>query len=241
MWGLSIFDQLACRIEFKRLRYDGRFTPPSLRGSLIYPGNQGVFNWGSVAVDPARQVMFGAVNHLAYTSRLVPRSEIPMLAEDATEAAIGLKRNIGAPYGVAMAPFLGPLGIPCQAPPWGFITGADLRTGKISYLSRNGTFDLESPLPVDLGIRDFGVQGLGGPIVTRGGLAFLAATKDGYLRAFDLTSGRRLWQAKLPAGGQATPMTYALQDGRQFVVIAAGGHGELATQQGDHVIAYSLP
>src|SRR5690606_17288864 len=238
MWGITLFDQLACRIAFHRHRYEGRYTPPSLEGTIVYPGNFGTFNWGSVAVDPERQVMFGMPTYLAFTARLVPRDEIPPRGEDEKASEQGLNRNDGAPYGVYMGPFLGPLGIPCQAPPWGYVAGVDLRTGEIAYRHRNGTVYDMTPLPLPFKL---GVPGIGGPMITRGGVAFLAAAVDDYLRAYDVSTGRQLWQARLPAGGQATPMTYTAQDGRQFVLIVAGGHGSVGTRAGDYVIAYTLP
>ncbi|CDX29984.1 glucose dehydrogenase [Mesorhizobium plurifarium] len=237
MWGITMFDQLACRIELKRLRYEGRYTPPSLQGSLVYPGNFGVFNWGGVAVDPARQVMFGMPTYLAFTSKLVPRADVPPPG-DTKGSEQGLNRNEGAPYAVVMGPFLSPLGIPCQAPPWGYVAGVDLKTGNIAYKHRNGTVYDMTPLPLPLKV---GVPGIGGPMITAGGVAFLGAAVDDYLRAYDLTTGRQLWQARLPAGGQATPMTYTVADGRQFVVIVAGGHGSVGTKPGDYVMAYTLP
>ncbi|QPC88180.1 membrane-bound PQQ-dependent dehydrogenase, glucose/quinate/shikimate family [Mesorhizobium sp. NBSH29] len=237
MWGITLFDQLACRIAFHRLRYEGRYTPPSLEGTLVYPGNFGVFNWGSVAVDPVRQVMFGMPTYLAFTSRLVPRDQVPP-PNDAKASEQGLNRNEGSPYAVFMGPFLSPLGVPCQQPPWGYVAGADLRTGKIAYKHRNGTIYDMTPLPLPLKV---GVPGIGGPIITAGGVAFLAATVDDYLRAYDVTSGTQLWQTRLPAGGQSTPMTYTVEDGRQFVVMVAGGHGSVGTKPGDYVLAYTLP
>ncbi|PWE55604.1 membrane-bound PQQ-dependent dehydrogenase, glucose/quinate/shikimate family [Metarhizobium album] len=236
MWGVTMFDQLACRIAFHQLKYDGRYTPPSLEGSLVYPGNFGTFNWGSVAVDPERQVMFGMPTYLAFTSRLVPRAQIPARGQDEKGSEQGLNRNDGAPYGVYMGPFLGPLQIPCQAPPWGYVAAADLKTGKIAYKHKNGTVYDMTPLPLPFKV---GVPGIGGPIITKGGIAFLGAAVDNYLRAYDLDNGRELWRARLPAGGQATPMTYE-QDGRQFVVMVAGGHGSIGTKPGDYVIAYTL-
>ncbi|AZO02301.1 MULTISPECIES: glucose/quinate/shikimate family membrane-bound PQQ-dependent dehydrogenase [unclassified Mesorhizobium] len=237
MWGITLFDQLACRIELKKLRYEGRYTPPSLQGSLIYPGNFGVFNWGGVAVDPVRQVMFGMPTYLAFTSKLIPRADVPPPG-DTKGSEQGLNRNEGAPYAVVMGPFLSPLGIPCQAPPWGYVAGVDLKTGNIAYKHRNGTVYDMTPLPLPLKV---GVPGIGGPMITAGGVAFLGAAVDDYLRAYDLTTGRQLWQARLPAGGQATPMTYTVADGRQFVVIVAGGHGSVGTKPGDYVMAYTLP
>jgi quinoprotein glucose dehydrogenase len=237
MWGVSMIDQLACRIAFHKLNYEGRYTPPSLNGTIVYPGNFGVFNWGSVAVDPERQVMFGMPTQLAFTSKLVPRSEIPAKGADEKASEQGLNRNDGAPYGVFMGPFLGPLGVPCQAPGWGFVAGADLRTGEIAYKHRNGTVMDMTPLPLPFKV---GVPGIGGPIITKGGVAFLGAAVDNYFRAYDLTTGEQLWEARLPAGGQSTPMTYSLDDGKQYVVMVAGGHGSIGTKAGDYIIAYAL-
>jgi quinoprotein glucose dehydrogenase len=237
MWGVSMFDQLACRIDFLSLKYEGRYTPPSLQGTIVYPGNFGTFNWGSVAVDPERQVMFGMPTYLAFTSRLVPRDQIPPKGQDEKGSEQGLNRNEGAPYGVFMGPFLGPLGIPCQAPPWGYVAGADLATGKIAWKHKNGTVMDMTPLPLPFKV---GVPGIGGPMLTKGGVAFLGAAVDDYLRAYDVTSGRELWQARLPAGGQATPMTYTVGQ-KQYVLIVAGGHGSVGTKPGDYVIAYTLP
>jgi quinoprotein glucose dehydrogenase len=238
MWGITMFDQLACRIAFHRLRYEGRYTPPSLQGTIVYPGNFGVFNWGSVAVDPERQILFGMPTYLAFTSKLVPSAQIPPKGQDEKGSEQGLNRNDGAPYGVYMGPFLSALGIPCQAPPWGYVAGVDLRSGKIAYRLRNGTVYDMTPLPLPFKV---GVPGIGGPMITKGGVAFLAAAVDDYLRAYDITTGRQLWEARLPAGGQSTPMTYATDDGRQFVVIVAGGHGSIGTKPGDYIIAYALP
>ncbi|WP_411035143.1 glucose/quinate/shikimate family membrane-bound PQQ-dependent dehydrogenase [Shinella sp. BYT-45] len=237
MWGITMFDQLKCRIDFLSLKYEGRYTPPSLEGTIVYPGNFGTFNWGSVAVDPERQVMFGMPTYLAFTSRLVPRDQIPPKGQDEKGSEQGLNRNEGAPYGVYMGPFLGPLGIPCQAPPWGYVAGADLATGEIAYKHKNGTVYDMTPLPLPFKV---GVPGIGGPIITKGGVAFLGAAVDNYLRAYDVTDGRQLWEARLPAGGQATPMTYTVGD-KQYVLIVAGGHGSVGTKPGDYVIAYTLP
>ena len=237
MWGITMFDQLKCRIDFLSLKYEGRYTPPSLEGTLVYPGNFGTFNWGSIAVDPERQVMFGMPTYLAFTSRLVQRDQIPPKGQDEKGSEQGLNRNDGAPYGVYMGPFLGPLGIPCQAPPWGYVAGADLTTGKIAWKHKNGTVYDMTPLPLPFKV---GVPGIGGPIITKGGVAFLGAAVDDFIRAYDLTSGRQLWEGRLPAGGQATPMTYTVGD-KQYVLIVAGGHGSVGTKPGDYVIAYTLP
>ncbi|MGQ4274508.1 glucose/quinate/shikimate family membrane-bound PQQ-dependent dehydrogenase [Terrihabitans sp. B22-R8] len=236
MWGATMFDQLSCRIQFQSLNYLGRYTPPSVKGTLVYPGNFGVFNWGSVAVDPVRQVMFGMPTYLAFTSRLVPRDQVPPPGDDEKGSEQGLNRNEGSPYGVYMGPFLSALGLPCQAPPWGYVAGVDLQSGEIAWKHKNGTVRDASPVPLPI---KMGVPGIGGPMITAGGVAFLAAAIDDYLRAYDLTSGEQLWQARLPAGGQATPMSYSVGED-QYIVIVAGGHGSVGTRAGDYVIAYRL-
>ncbi|RAU18772.1 membrane-bound PQQ-dependent dehydrogenase, glucose/quinate/shikimate family [Nitrincola tibetensis] len=235
MWGATPLDQMWCRIQFKSLRYEGQYTPPSEQGTLVYPGNFGVFNWGGIAVDPKRQLMFGMPVYLAFIQQLVKKDGSDMGATNQGEQ--GLNSNEGAPYAVDMRPFLSPLDIPCQQPPWGYVAGVDLKTGEIVYKHTNGTIQDLSPLPLPL---KMGVPGIGGPVITEGGVAFLAATVDDYLRAYDVSTGEQLWQARLPAGGQATPMTYLNSLGEQMVVQVAGGHGSVGTSIGDYVIAYKL-
>ena len=241
MWGASLFDQLACRIQFHRYRYEGRFTPPSLQGSLVYPGNFGVFNWGSIAVDPERQVAFTTPTYLAFVSQLIPRNDDTSLAVHNTPPEYGLpalNENFGAPYAVKLFPFLSLLGLPCQAPPWGYVAGADLATGEIIWKHKNGTVVDSSPLPLPF---KMGVPNLGGPLMTAGGVAFLSGTIDNYVRGYDVSTGKQLWEQRLPAGGQATPMSFMGQNGKQYLVVVAGGHGSLDTTAGDDVIAYALP
>ena len=229
MWGVTMFDQLWCRIAFHRLSYNGRYTPPSTQGTLLHPGNFGIFNWGSIAVDPDRLIMFGMPTYLPFTVKLV-------LKEDPATDEAGLNKNEGLPYSVEMDPFLGPLQVPCLAPPWGYVAAADLRTGEVVWQRRNGTVRDMTPVPLPF---EMGVPGIGGPMLTRGGVAFLGATVDDYLRGYDVTTGAEIWRARLPAGGQSTPMTYEV-DGRQYVLIAAGGHGSIGTRAGDYVMAYAL-
>ncbi|MBX3620651.1 MAG: membrane-bound PQQ-dependent dehydrogenase, glucose/quinate/shikimate family [Rhizobacter sp.] len=242
MWGATWFDQLGCRIALKHLRYEGRYTPPTTGGSLIYPGNFGAFNWGSIAVDPMRQLAFVTPTQLAFVSKLVPRPDNTALMvqgdERPKDSLPALNENFGAPYAVKLSAFTSPLGLPCQQPPWGEIAGVDLTTGRVAWRHRNGTVRDLSPLPLPFRM---GVPNLGGPIVTAGGVAFLSGTLDNYVRGYDLASGRELWKARLPAGGQATPMSYQGGDGRQYLLVVAGGHGSLGTKAGDSVIAYALP
>jgi quinoprotein glucose dehydrogenase len=237
MWGATPFDQMLCRIQFKELRYEGQYTPPSIQGSLVYPGNVGVFNWGSVSVDPVRQLLFTSPNYMAFVSKLVPRAEVAADSKRESETS-GVQPNAGAPYAVIMHPFMSPFGVPCQAPAWGYVAGVDLTTAKVVWKHKNGTSRDSSPVPIGLPI---GVPSMGGSMVTAGGVGFLSGTLDQYIRAYDVKNGKELWKSRLPAGGQATPMSYTGKDGQQYVRVVVGGHGSLGTKMGDYVIAYKLP
>jgi glucose dehydrogenase len=148
----------------------------------------------------------------------------------------------GTPYRVTSAPFLSPLGVPCQQPPFGTLTAIDLKTRKVIWRRPIGTTQDTGPLGLRSGLAlPMGMPNMGGSITTAGGVTFIAATLDANLRAFDTASGAELWRHRLPAGGQATPMTYASRSGRQFVVIAAGGNAVLGSRTGDHVVAFALP
>lgn len=243
MWGTTLLDQMACRIQLRRLRYQGRYTPPSEQGSLIHPGNFGVFNWGSVAVDPVRQVVFATPTYLAFTSKLIPREDDETLYVQSGEAPPhsplpSLNENFGAPFAVKMGPFLSPIALPCHQPPWGYVAVADLTTGEVVWQHRNGTVRDLAPIPLPFRM---GVPGIGGPMMTAGGVAFYSGAMDYYIRGYDVATGEELWRDRLPAGGQATPMTYLGTDGRQYLLVIAGGHGSTGTRTGDYVIAYALP
>lgn len=225
MWGATPFDQLYCRLRFRQLDYRGRYTPPSERGSLIYPGYFGVFNWGALAVDPVRQVAFTSPGRLAFISRLAP-----------SPAALSLSEPT-IPLTLQKDPFLSPLGLPCQEPPWGLVAGVDLRSGKVIWQRRNGTVRDSSPLPLPF---TMGVPDLGGPILTAGGVAFMSGTLDQYLRAIDVSSGAELGRWRLPAGGQATPITYLDSQGRQIVLVVAGGNQPLGSRTGNTILAFAL-
>ena len=237
MWGMTPIDQMLCRIDLTRLLYEGRFTPPSVQGSLTHPGSFGVFNWGAVAVDPARQMLFAMPVYLGFTAQLIPRPDTLDKVASAPGQPMG-NENFGAPFASILRPFMSRIGLPCQQPPWGYVAGVDLTTGKKIYQRVNGTVRDMAPLPLPF---KTGVPGIGGPIVTAGGVAFLSGTVDYYVRGYDLANGRELWRARLPAGGQSTPASYRGRDGRQYLVVVAGGHRYTGTKTGDSVIAYALP
>ena len=238
MWGVSPFDQLWCRIQFRKYRYQGIFTPQTEQGqgSLIYPGHYGVLSWGGVTVDEARQLLIATPNYVGYWSRLIPKLRPKLASVQGNEWQ---RPEQKPPYSVEFGAFLSPLGIPCNAPPWGEIAAIDLVSNQLIWRHALGTTRDQAPLGLALPL---GVPSLGGPVLTAGGLAFMAGTVDDYLRAFDLFSGTELWRGRLPAGGQATPMTYVSEkSGRQFVIVAAGGHRGLGTTYGDSVVAFALP
>jgi quinoprotein glucose dehydrogenase len=239
-WGLTPQDRAACRKDISKMRSDGIFTPPSLQGSVEIPGIVGGFNWSGGAFNPKDQIYVTFVNNLAFSARLIPHAQLPA-TEHAAEigklrAEVAWQR--GAPYGMTRAPVEPPDRVPCTPPPWGMLVGVNLASGKILWKTPLGTAkDIRPDLPAT----NWGVYGFGGPIETASGLVFVAGTAgDNYLRAFDITTGRLLWQGRLPAGGQATPMTYSV-NGKQYVVIAAGGHGKLGTKLGDSLVAFALP
>jgi quinoprotein glucose dehydrogenase len=234
---------LLCRVEFNKRRYDGNpFTPPTLAGSLVYPGNIGVFNWGSIAVDPVNKWLIATPIRLSHLYDVLPRPEGDtdkrMLTEPGNPP---LNEVLGGQYAIKIGQFRSGIGLPCQTPPWGLMVGVDLTTGKTAWMRRNGTVKDQKiagftwPIPLPMGIIAHG-----GTLATAGGVSFTAATLDNYIRAYNMKTGEKLWQARLPAGGQATPMTYRGQDGKQYVVLAAGGHGAIGTTPGDSVIAYTL-
>ena len=246
MWGATMFDQLVCRVMFHQLRYEGIFTPPSEQGTLVFPGNLGMFEWGGISVDQSRQVAIANPIALPFVSKLMPRGpDNPMEPSDPPHAASGQETGIqpqyGVPFGVTLNPFLSPFGLPCKQPAWGYISALDLKTNEVVWKKRIGTprdslpFSLPIPLPFNLGM-----PMLGGPISTAGNVLFIGATADNYLRAYNMTNGKKLWEGRLPAGGQATPMTYEV-NGKQYVVISAGGHGSFGTKMGDYIVAFALP
>ena len=238
-WGLSPWDRGQCRKLIERYRNDGVFTPSSLTGTIQYPGVIGGTNWGSLAVEPRRGWVILNMSRLPSVTGLIPRERLaagrPDLPDDAS-----ISQMRGTPYGLFRLPaLLSPLGLPCTKPPWGTLLAVDTATGQLRWEVPLGT--VRDLAPVPLPIR-WGTPNLGGPIVTQGGLVFIGAAMDNYLRAFDLETGKELWKGRLPAGGQATPMSYRLgENGRQFVVIAAGGHGRMGTDIGDSVVAFALP
>lgn len=242
MWGATFFDQLYCRIEFRRMRYDGEFTLASEdHVNLQFPGNYGGFNWGSAAVDQDNGILYAGSMRMPLWGQYIARA----VADDpnAPGGHDGLHVQAGTPYGYRKGMFMSPLGVPCHAPPYGQLTAVDLKNRTILWQKPMGTvadtvlpFGIKAKLPFAIGM-----PVMGGPVATASGLVFFAGTYDYWLRAMDGATGKELWKGRLPVGAQATPMTYVSpKTGRQYVVIAAGGARQ-SPDRGDYIIAFALP
>jgi quinoprotein glucose dehydrogenase len=234
MWGFTPWDKAKCRAQFEALRFDGAFTPPSIEGSVEWPSAMGVMNWGGVSIDPTRGILIVNTSRVATVTRLVPRVD----ADARIARGEPLSPAYGTPYAYQVHFLLSPFGAPCNKPPWGTLTAIDLKAGKRLWEVPLGTTRYSAPFPLWFNL---GVPNIGGAVVTASGLVFVAATLDSSFRAFDVETGEKLWQTQLPAGGQATPMTYRLRpNSKQYVVIAAGGSQLMHSQLGDSIVAYAL-
>ncbi len=235
-FGLTLWDRAACARRLRAYRHDGLYTPPTEEGTLTYPFMGGGANWGSTAYDPTRNLLVVNMSNLAGFVRLTRKSEDGTTAERIEDGS-ELAPMEGAPFAMQRGMVMSPLGLPCSPPPWGILAGIDLATGEIVWRRPLGTTRDLAPGGLALPL---GTPNLGGPMITASGLVFIGAAMDDYLRAFDVETGEALWKGRLPAGGQATPMTY-VHEGRQYVVIAAGGHARAGTRIGDHLVAFALP
>lgn len=249
MWGVTPFDQMWCRVKFKEARYDGPLTPPGLTPNIASPGYLGGVDWGSVAVDKDRNLMIVTSSRVPNYDVLIPRAAAdkqgikPVGQGASTSDVSGVSPQANTLYAANILAFLSPLGAPCNEPPYGVITAVDLTTHKVVWTKPLGTardsgpFGIPSMLPVTMG-----APIAGGSLVTRGGLVFVAASQERTFRAIDVATGKELWSNRLPAGGQASPMTYlSSASGRQFVALAAGGNVALQSKTGDSIVAYALP
>jgi len=243
IWGTSDAERAACHAAIDSLRNDGIFTPPSVRGTFLMPSNIGGAHWGGVAVDPVRQIAVVPVNRVAAVVQLIPREGFRHEQAMAEDKRLGRDYEYngmwGTPYVMRRRILLSPAGLPCTPPPFGTLVAIDLKTGgrlwevPLGSPTRLGPPEQAAKIPAE-----WGSPSLGGPIVTAGGVVFIGAALDRWLHAYDIETGRELWRGPLPESGKATPMSYQLGSGEQFVVIAVGGGG--AWGAGDYVVAFRL-
>ena len=237
-WGFTPWDRHKCRELIKTFRSEGIYTPPSEGpGTLLTPGSAGGANWGGAAFDAQRNLMIVNVNRVAQVVQMIPRADIPGVEGISLANGKDVAAATGTPYGTRRDWLLSPLGAPCTAPPWSELVAVDLVSGDVRWRVPLGSIEKQLPIRFEWNL---GTPSLGGPIVTAGGLVFVAGTMDGYLRAFDVATGEMLWRHEMPAGTQATPMTYEVS-GRQYVVLVTGHHLWFDSPAGDEVIAFALP
>src|SRR5579871_522518 len=235
-YGLTLWDRGACRKIMQKVRVGSIYTPPSTQGTILYPFTGGGTNWGGLAFDPVHDVVYVNTSSAMHLVTLIARKEFATVREKFLDKEVS--PNLGAPYGMMRETVLSPIGMPCNPPPWGQLHAVDMHSGHVLWSVPLGTTEDMVPFSEYL-LGKTGTPALGAPIATASGLVFIGAAMDNYLRAFDARTGAELWRGRLPAGGQATPMTY-LWKGRQYVVIAAGGHSKLNTKRGDELVAFAL-
>ncbi len=234
-FGLTWFDKRACIKAIRSLRADGLYTPPTEQGMLLLPFTGGGGNWGGGAYDPSRNLFVVNMSNVAHLIQLIPADKVAEAAEVMHDSEIS--PQTGAPFGMRRELLLSPFDLPCTPPPWGILAAVDLTDGEIVWRRTLGTIE---DLTRGLATTELGTPTIGGPMITAGGLVFIGATLDYYIRAFDVSTGKELWKGRLPAAATATPMTYEW-NGRQYVVISAGGYSNIDAPPGDELIAFALP
>ena len=232
-FGLTWYDRNDCKKQLAELHADGLFTPPTVEGTLLFPFTGGGANWGGSAYDPERNLLIINMTSLAHVVQLIPGAEVE--AAQAVYPGQELYGTHGSAFGYRRATIMSPFGLPCNPPPWGIIAGVDLASGDVVWRQTLGTVKDLAGIGLELGTPTFG-----GPIATSGDLVFIASTMDYFLRALSTETGEELWRGRLPTSGIATPMTYLWQ-GKQYVVIYAGGSANLPGQFSDRLIAFALP
>ena len=233
-FGISWFDKRQCRKLIEESRAEGLYTPPSEQGTILLPFTGGGANWGGAAFDPTRNLLVVNMSNIPHHVQLFAAEALDEMREVFHDQEVAPQE--GAPFGVKRTTLMSTIGLPCTTPPWGILAGVDLDSGEIVWRKTLGTTEDLAPGPA----MKLGTPTFGGPIITAGGLIFIGATMDHYLRAFDVANGSELWRGRLPAPANATPMTYEW-NGRQYVVVYAGGNPRLGTALSDRMIAYALP
>jgi quinate dehydrogenase (quinone) len=248
MWGMTLLDQLLCRIQFKQMRHQGVYTPPGLDPALQFPGTLGSMNWGSASMDLDTNYMFVNDIRLGSADYLVPQTEVIAGQIGSKwhffprQGNAGFNPQQGTPFAAVYVRFLSLLGVPCQQPPFGTMSAVDLITHKLVWQVPLGTVQDTGPLGLKLHLRfPIGMPTMGPSLATQAGLLFFAGSQDYYLRALDGATGLELWKARLPVGSQAGPITYVSpRTGKQYILVTAGGARQ-SRDRADYVLAFRLP
>jgi quinoprotein glucose dehydrogenase len=225
-----------CSRKLKALDYEGRFTPPSLKGALMYPGTIGGVEWGGGAVDPNKQIFVVNSTSVVQIYQLLPRKEFEAAAKAGGMETGGFFPMTGSPYGIQLTTFLNPIGMPCWKPPYGTVSAYDLKSGALLWRKPFGQIQYWGFYMPE----SWGTVTIGGPAITASGLVFIGASMDSRVRALDLRTGEVLWKHLVAAPAVALPAIYEYR-GKQYVAFAAGGNSILTPRVSDEVVAFSLP
>ena len=250
-WGATPIDQLICRLQYRQMRDDGLYTPPGLKPTLGWPAFDGTSDWYGSTIDPVRKLMYINTTFMPFRLQMIPYEKGIQKGlykpwggwgQPYPQSEFSNNPQHGTPFAITVDAWLNILNLPCSRPPWGQMQAIDLVTHKVVWQRPLGTTRNMGPFGVRIPFGlPTGIFSMGGSVTTASGLVFIGATTDQDIRALDGRTGKTLWQADLPAGGNATPLTYLGKDGRQYVVIAAGGHGGLQSRNGDKIVAFALP
>lgn len=249
-WGATPIDQLICRIQYQQMRDDGLYTPPGLKPTLGWPAFDGTSDWYGSTIDPVRKLMYINTTFMPFRLQIIPYDKSLRQGlykpwsgwgQPYPQSDFSNNPEHGTPFAITVDAWLNFLGIPCSRPPWGQMQAIDLLTRKVIWQRPLGTTKNMGPLGIRMPVGiPTGVFSMGGSVATRSGVVFIGGTTDQSIRALDGRTGQILWEGKLAAGGNATPLTYLGKDGRQYVVIAAGGHGGLQSRNGDEIVAFAV-
>ena len=236
-FGLAWFDKRGCLKTIREYRSEGLFTPPSGQGTIMSPSYAGGVNWGGIAIDSENQIGIVNVNQIPALVHLIPRDDLQAFIDEYGEDDWEFAEQTGTPYYMARKIFLSDFGLPCTKPPWNKLVAVNLEHAEILWEVPLGT--VRDLAPAIVPNFEWGAPGMGGPLITAGGLIVIGAVTEHVLRIFDMATGEELWKYDLPTAAMATPMSY-MHNGEQYIAVAVGGHDNLGMPRGDYILAFKL-